>query len=405
MNKEEAKKKIYDIFEYIDKGIEKSNDEIFNGHPGLYFFHTREEYNKLLDEFLIEEKYDRYDIYYIVQRLIKYLLNKYDSHTKLLFKSDSCFPIKFKIENNKVYVINVTDNYRNVIGGQLLSINGIPIENIIKELEEIICYSTNEYLIEAIVNNITQLNILRSLPSIDNNTKCIEYLLLLKGKEKKITFSKDTKYDNYKEDIPDNYTYEVIDNIMVLHYNACKDEEQMNSFIKQIQLESIKNKIDYYIVDIRNNTGGNSNIIYPLLDFLKDKNVVTLVNENVFSSGRMAFVELKKIGSYSIGTNISTSLNAFGNVPGQLDIEDMGLKVKRSSTYWYYDDNLKCHGFKKGEFEEYFKNRKDLLEPLIVGPDEYVYMSVNDIINGRDPQLDRAIMHIYNKKSNKITKS
>ena len=150
------------------------------------------------------------------------------------------------------------------------------------------------------------------------------------------------------------------------------------------KLKSMENNINYYIIDIRNNSGGFSNINHILVEFLTGKNVVTLINETVFSSGRMMLVDLKKIGSHVIGTNISTSLNDFGNVPGGLEIEELDLIVKRSNTYWYYDGNLKCQGFKKEDFSSYFKDKKELLEPRIIEPDEYVYNNVDDIISNKD---------------------
>lgn len=399
MNREEAKKIVLKIFDYIENGEEKTEYDTFIGHPGLFFFRSKDEFNILLEELLNKDTYDRYDIYYICQRLIKYLLDKYDSHTKLYFKNDTCFSIEFIIQNDKVFVTNISGNYSDIIGGKLVSINGIPIEEILKELEQIVCYSTKEYLNTMIANYLSHINILKSLPIMNNNIDSVEYMLLSNGKERKIIFHENVKYDFYKDNIPDNYTYDVIDDILVMHYNACKDKDKMIKFIEKIKLESLNNDIKYYIVDIRNNRGGDSSVIYPLIEFLKNKKVVTLINENVFSSGRMALIELKKIGSYIIGTNICTSLNAFGNVPGEYFIDELGLKVKKSSTYWYYDANLNCKGFRKGEFEEYFKDNKNLLEPIIFEPDQYVYMTIDDTINNNDSQLNAAIEYIKNRSS------
>ena len=92
-----------------------------------------------------------------------------------------------------------------------------------------------------------------------------------------------------------------------------------------------------------------------------------------------------------IGTDIRASLSYFGNVPGQLDLDNLGLYVKRSNTYWYYDEELNLKAFFKDKFYNYFKDKKYLLEPVLFNPDEYVYMTVKDIINNNDTQMDRAI--------------
>lgn len=396
MNKNDTKETIIKIFNYIDSYEETFESVIYKGHPGLYFFHTKEEFNKKLELYLEKENYDRYDIYYIVRKLIKFLLAKYDSHTRLLFQEYNRFFIVFKFENNKLYVTNITDCFNDVLGGELISINGIPIKKIIEELEEIICYSTKEHLFDEIAMALPQINILKSLPSIDSNSNKFDYEILVDGKIKIVTFVENQKYEAFQSRIPKNYTYEIKDNILIIHYNSCNDNEKMIEFVEEIKRVSQNNNIEHFIVDIRYNRGGNSDITESLLEFLTDKKMVTLVNERVFSSGAMAMIDLKKMGSYTIGTDIGTSLSYFGNVPGQLDLDNLGLYVKRSNTYWYYDEKLNLKGFFKDKFYNYFKDKKYLLEPVLFNPDEYVYMTVKDIINNNDTQMDRAIEYIKN---------
>lgn len=247
-----------------------------------------------------------------------------------------------------------------------------------------------------LTSDIKQLYILRSLPSINNNTNKITYQINCDGKVIDVSFKETERYDKLESTVKENYTYEKVDDILIIHYNSCKDIEKMEKLVEK--LKDIEKDINYYIVDIRNNSGGFSNINHILIDFLTGKSIVTLINETVFSSGRMMLVDLKKIGSYVIGTNISTSLNAFGNVPGGLEVEKLDLIVKRSNTYWYYDENLRCQGFTKDNFSSYFKDKKELLKPKVIEPDEYVYNTVDDIISNKDSQLERAIEYIKLKK-------
>ena len=392
MNLKETRATISKIFNYIESGVEKTSFGDFYGHPGLYFFHTKEEFSTMLDKCLDKESHDRYDIYYIVEKLIKFLLDKYDSHTKLYFKNSIYFPISFKIQDNDFYIVNIIDKYKDVVGGKLVSINNIPVKKIVYELEQIINYSTEEYKNIMLTSDIKQLYILRSLPSINNNIDKITYQINCDGKVINVSFKETERYDKLESTAKENYTYEKVDDILIIHYNSCKDIEKMTKLVEK--LKTIENDINYYIVDIRNNSGGFSNINHILIDFLTGKSIVTLINEAVFSSGRMMLVDLKKIGSYVIGTNISTSLNAFGNVPGGLEVEKLDLIVKRSNTYWYYDENLKCQGFTKDNFYSYFKDKKELLKPKVIEPDEYVYNTVDDIISNKDSQLERAIEYI-----------
>ena len=52
---------------------------------------------------------------------------------------------------------------------------------------------------------------------------------------------------------------------------------------KKISNDADINNITKFIIDIRGNTGGNSNIIKPLIKYLDGKQVITLVDKYVFS--------------------------------------------------------------------------------------------------------------------------
>ena len=108
----------------------------------------------------------------------------------------------------------------------------------------------------------------------------------------------------------------------------------------------------------------------------------------------MALVELKKIGAYIVGTNISTSFNAFGNNPSEYKIEGTDLIVKRSSSYFLYDSDYNCTSFSKNNFSEYFKDRKKLLEPVFIKPDLEVKETVDDVVTGKDRQMMTAFQYL-----------
>ncbi len=330
------------------------------------------------------------------------MLGKYDSHTGVSFLNNVFLPLDFKIENDKVYVINQSMDLENLIGGVVIAINGIDINKILEELETIISYSTLEFLKSKQTFYLRDLPVLKSLPSIDSNIDVISFKIKVNGKDKLIEFSTNDIQSCIIKNKVKNYSYEVYDNCIVVHYTRCVDDDnEMKLLIEKLKVISEEKQINNYVIDLRGNTGGDSQIIKPLLEYLRDKNIVVLVNEEVFSSARMAYVDLKRIGAYSIGTDISTSLNCFGNVPGALKLDELGLIVKRSSTYWYYDEKFDCKGYRKGEFYNYFKNRKKLLKPVILKPDMYVYLSVSDIVNKKDPQLETAINYFdLNKDKN-----
>lgn len=399
-SKNRAKEYINNVIEFIDNGEIKFENDTYKGHPCFYLIHSKYELNNKVNEYLNKNNYDEYDIYFIISKLIKYMLGKYDSHTKVEFRKYNIMPISFKIENEKVYVINHYFDIDNILGASVISVNGIDINQILIELEEITCYSTIERLHNKQERNLSCFEILKSLPSIDSDSNIINFKFLYQNTIKEVSFDINNSFKKINRTIPLNYTYEIVENCVIVHYNSCCNSAKMEELIEN--LNSIYN-INDYVIDLRDNSGGDSSIIKPLLEFLNNKNIVVLVNEGVYSSGMMAFVDLKKIGAYSIGTDISTSLNAFGNCPGEYNIDELGLYVRRSSMYFLYNNNYECLEYSKDNFKDYFESRRELLEPILLHPDEIINLSVNNIINNNDVQLNYALNYLFQKNKGKTT--
>lgn len=390
-NKEEARRVIQDAFNFIDNGKVVWKDMEFFGHPGFYFFHTKKELEQKIENQLVKDKYDQYDLCYVMNSLIKFMLSKYDSHTKVLFSKGRYLPIELKIVDNEVYIINVSLKFSKFKAWKVLEINEVIVNKLLEEIEKTCCYSTDEYLRTRQASILEDIDMLRTLPSIDSTTFKFKFLVGDGEQREVISFDINNLDDELEENfLPENYSYEIVNDCVVIHYNSCRDKDKMEELIKKIS----KIQVDKYIIDLRYNGGGDSGIIRPLIEFLKGKKVVALINEYVFSSGRMALVELKKIGAYVIGTNISTSLNAFGNNPSEYKIDGTELIVKRSSNYFLYDSDYNCESFSKNNFFEYFKDKKELLEPVFIEPDLEVKETVNDIVTRRDRQMMAAFQYL-----------
>ena len=169
----------------------------------------------------------------------------------------------------------------------------------------------------------------------------------------------------------------------------------MKEFVDKIKKISEEKNIDKYIIDLRGNTGGNSNYLKSLIEFLKDKEIVTIVDQYVFSGGRWAVIDLKNIGSKIIGTEIGTTLNCFGNAP-RIDMGKHLLSI--AGKYFYYDEtDSRIKGIEDKEEFKKFKsdpNNKKYFEPQIFEPDYYVENTIEDYKNEYDRQLDSALQLI-----------
>ena len=370
-------------------------------HIDMYFNINKEELNKYVEELLSQYKLeDSYDLYYIANVIIKKLFGRFDSHTKIVWRNaDFNLPVRLKYIDGKVYIIKATEDNKDLLYGEILSINNVPIKQLLKEIEEMIAYSTNGFLYMQMENILYNGIKLRSLPSIESNSDMFEFQVL---KDDKIIKRNLTKSDTrlYQDD---NYTYNIIDGVLHIIYSSCREkyEGQMIEFIQKIEEESKKNNITKFIVDIRDNSGGNSEIIKPLIEFLNDKEVITLTDKYVFSGGRFALYDLKNIGSITIGAGIGTTLNCFGNNCVEYT-DDFIIPI--SFKYFYYDEKQKkLINIRTKEDFFAFKNNpnnKVYFEPQSFEPDYNVENQIDDYEDGYDRQLHSAILLFQTRRKN-----
>lgn len=392
-----AKEKIKDILNLIEER-----------HIDMYFNISKEELDRYIDEIL--EMYDindDYSLYYYTNMIIKKIFGIYDSHTKLLFeKSDFYLPIRFKYINNKLYIIRTTEETKSLLYSEVKKIENIDINIIIDEIKSIIASSTEEYITSQIELFLINGYKIKSLPSI--NSKLDEFNFTV-NKDEKIIDMKLTKDEGYLLPInksKENYSYEIIDDKMIIVYNKCREEYdgQMIEFVNKIESESKKFGIEKFIIDIRGNQGGNSEIINPLIEFLKDKKTVTLVDEYVFSGGRFAILDLKNINSKFVGTGIGTQLNCFGNAP--ITKYDNFI-IPISNKYFYMDTSYLYDDFRYADTKEKFKKlkqNKELFVPQIFEPDYYSKKNIDDYKDEFDRELEFAIELLKEEKLQKGVK-
>lgn len=378
---------------------------IEENHIDMYFNITKEELEKYIEKIFDENKINNdYDFYYYTNMIIKRIFGRFDSHTKLHWiDTYSSLPIRFKYISSKLYIVRTNQENVDLLYGEVKKINNVEIEKIINEIEKITSYSTEGFLISTVERFIPIINRLKSLPVIDETEDIFNFEIIKDEKtiNRFLSKSEGNLLDLNKS--KDNYYYEMIDDIIYIVYNANREkyQNQMKEFVDKINDISYKYGIKKFIVDIRGNLGGSSEIINPLIDFLKGKEVVTLVDEYVFSGGRINILDLKNVNSKFIGTGIGTTLNCFGNAPS-FDFENFEVTV--SNKYFYFDTTYKYENYRYADTKEKFeklKENKELFIPQIFEPDYYVENTIEDYVNGVDKQLEYAIQ-ILNQKTNKL---
>lgn len=136
--------------------------------------------------------------------------------------------------------------------------------------------------------------------------------------------------------------------------------------------------VRHVVVDLRNNSGGNSSVIYPLIDGLQREAALGLINPSTdlsvvigrqtFSSGMLNALDLKSIGAKLVGEPTGGKPNSYGEVQNFM-LPKSGLIVSYSTKYFHLTTG----------------------DPPSVMPDLAAATSSRDYFQGRDPALDSIL--------------
>lgn len=361
---------------------------------------SEDELNKIYSELVnLMDVNDDYAFYYFMNYIIKRLNGKSDAHTKL--DMVSVMPINFKLFDDEV-IVNYPEELK---GASLKSINGISISQIINEMDDILTYGTaGKRRIEiekGLFNRYTMFSLpsLRKFEELSYEFVTLNGDVIIKkfGKKRNELDGKAFDYDKYL--YGDTATYKFIGDTLIYNHSSvqAKFEDKIKTAIDNLEKEDLSH-VHAIIIDLRGNTGGNSGLNKYLIDFLKkhiDKRLLCLTDYRVFSAGRYALGDLIKLGAVTIGEEISTPINCFGNSNWVLFD-----KYSFSVSGCYFNPFIGYSARNKKDFAE--TKTDALLKPVIFKPGIYVEQSKEDFINGEDTALNYAINFGREKRINKM---
>ena len=277
--------------------------------------------------------------------------------------------------NNKVYVVN---------NGMFLEVNKIgnlSINEVCEKMSEYICYETNEWLSIQLTKNLNKTT-LYDILGIDYSIIELKDGQQLNVKTTKNMFDYSMLYPPYETINDKLFSYLILQpDIIRINYRTCNTQlkNEIEKFFNEIKEKIEKENIKHYILDVRGNPGGDSEIILPLLNYLCEKKItgVTLTDNRVFSSGTWAVRYAKEIlNTTLIGQPLGQGNIRFGQQSGKIELSD-DLIVGYTEKFFDFSNVFKQSG--------------------AIKPDIEIPLTIEDIKNKSDRTLSTAIDFIRNK--------
>lgn len=380
---------------------------------GFDSFIAKEEWNKKIDSLILEIQNTVMTDEAIALRVTSVIAGLQNAHTNFISGYSfqyNFFPFVPWISEDGTYYLSVTSaEYEEYIGSEIVSFNGIAVDEVTERLRDIIP-SENTLQIEAKYAKQTYIkNYLDYLGITDDNPTSVTFKLKDGTIEtitvEAVTLETGIEWVSIMDDwtptpisasMPTGayndfwYTLDAKNRIFYFQYNACLDAsteanpklayfsdfaDEMFVFMKAHQEE-----FDKIVIDVRNNGGGNSGLFYNNIirkygDFLKTKEIAALIGSATFSAGLDVVNDLYRLG------DVTTYGSETGGIIGGYTCMET-LELKNTGSIVYY-------ATKTPGYDYLLKRQVDDGRGII--PDVKVYTSYEEYLVGIDAVYERVI--------------
>ncbi len=348
--------------------IQIFREKLPNLHANLFHTIDREEYFARLDT--IEAGLENLSDTEIDIELRRLLADVGDSHTVISYNPARLFPFTFKHFAEGTFLLAASPQYKEYVGMQLVSINGTGTGKVIQKLAEIIPHENEAQLWSVYPQFLVNTRILKGLEIIKNGEAALQFEDG-EGRLHSVTVTDISVEENidwvtllgdiapkpqsvdaiplYLRDtkVPYRYTYLPEENLLYLQYNSCRNMEGMpfRRFFEKLKTEVLENPKAYpiskLVVDVRFNGGGNSTVLWPLINYVKQDAVggrkydlFCIIGRATFSSAVLNAIDLEqKADAILVGEPSGGKPNHYGEVR-TITLPYSGRTLQYSTNYF-----------------------------------------------------------------------
>lgn len=343
---------------------------------------------KRLDEAVAAGIKDSERLVSLYFELCKLAAMLHDGHTGISFPQTitpylEFYPFNVSVINGKLVVTSISTEYDNIVGKEVVELNGKTVDEVLSALKQIICFDTEAFAVTQACNRINMRDAL-DFTGIGSDDGILR-MKLTDGTEigfEPISYeafnncSFNTLVTSVERTLYVDSLYECYDlsnDTLFVQYNSCSNADgySVADFSNDVLGFIENNGFSRVIIDLRNNGGGNSSLLDPFIKKIgkliskgKCKGFV-LIGTSTFSSAVLNAWDLKKAGCTLVGTPTGGAINHYGEL-GYLTLPNSEFFTTYSTKHFILDKNA---------------------APGSIPPDVFVELSVEDLRNGHDSQV------------------
>ncbi len=324
-----------------------------------------------------------------------------DGHTTIWLPANDNFkgrvlPVQFNLFEEGLFVTFVSPEYKELAGKKVIKIGNSNTEDVLKLLSEVTSFD-NEFSLKSFsMQQLTVADILYGLGITENNK---EVEITIEGNQKTVVKSVIPTEDyfhgpNVRKDLvrgrdtansplylknrTDIYWYEYIPEkkMVFMQYNSIvsKEDEPLNDFLKKMFEFINGNDVNYFVLDIRFNGGGNSFLNkYLVQSVIKCEKInqkgkfFTIIGRSTFSAAQNLTNDLERQTNIIFAGEPTGSKPNFVGETNVILLPYSGLRVSCSSRYWqsYLSDDYRKWVAPQLGVKYYFEDYKNGIDPAM----------------------------------------
>jgi hypothetical protein len=280
-----------------------------------------------------------------------------DSHTSLAFDSFLLpfYPMKLYSFKEGMYVIRAGEQCPEVLGARLLNVDQTSADHVLRRLKTLLGHE-NPWVFKALAPYlIISAKILNGSGFAHQPAQAHFEFLTHDGTHRRVVLNAGSRMGKatfftdrlLRWSNPDkDYWFQFLPDQKAMYfcYRHCEEMPDLPfaDFQRQL-LDAIRaNRCERLIIDLRDNGGGNSAVLEPLITALLKENfsngalpVFALIGPGTLSSAAMNAIDLKgKIAALLVGEPAGTNPNHYGELK-ELELPNSHLVIQYSTNYFH----------------------------------------------------------------------
>src|ERR1035438_7154238 len=363
-------------------------------HSNLFFHVSAEDFNAAVDD--LNQGIPQLSDTQIKVRMMKIVAMLGDAHTAV-YSPFAFLPIRFRWFGDGLFVNAAAPEYGRALGAKVIEIGNLPVDQAYDAVSMVISHENDQWVRELTETYLGTPELLAAL-GVTSGPGSVRYLFQdMSGTRFEMQVSPSSSDLLWPPDSTNgivplwrwnfslNYWFQYLPttHTVYLAYNRCTEMPDLSfaGFLDQVLAFIRQQPVDRVVVDLRNNTGGDSQVIQPLLNELSRnadlrRKMTAIIGQATFLRGVMAAAALAyQFGIPLIGQPSGGSTDLFGNVV-QFSLPNSGLVVACSTRFFiaypgYTANSLRPDVPVPMSSADYFARHDPFLLAALVWPARY----------------------------------